>query len=224
MTGRDDGAVWAVVVAAGSARRFGADKLNAIVDPPDGTVLGRSVTIAAEVCDGVVVVVAPDSPWLEPDRCGDTAAGVLFVPGGATRSASVRCGLAAVPDAADVVLVHDGARPLASVELYRRVIDAVIDGADAVVPVVAVVDTIRSVDGGVVDRERLRAVQTPQGFRGAVLRAAHAGGAEATDDAALAEAIGATVTLVDGETTNLKITRPADLVVARSYLEDSDDA
>ena len=92
------------------------------------------------------------------------------------------------------------------------------------VPVVAVVDTIRSVDAGVVDRERLRAVQTPQGFSGAVLRAAHAQGAEATDDAALAEAIGATVTLVAGEMTNLKITRPVDLVVARAYLEDSYDA
>ena len=223
MTGRDVGAVWTVVVAAGSARRFGADKLVAIVDPPGGTVLGRTVAIAAEVCDGVVVVVAPDSPWLEPDRSDDTA-GVRYVSGGATRSASVRCGLAAVPDTADVVLVHDGARPLASVELYRRVIDAVASGSDAVVPVVAVVDTIRSVDAGVVDRERLRAVQTPQGFSGAVLRAAHAQGAEATDDAALAEAIGATVTLVAGEMTNLKITRPVDLVVARAYLEDSDDA
>jgi 2-C-methyl-D-erythritol 4-phosphate cytidylyltransferase len=129
-----------------------------------------------------------------------------------------------VPDEATVVLVHDGARPLASVELYRRVIDAVAGGADVVVPVVAVVDTIRSVDGGVVDRDQLRAVQTPQGFRAAVVRAAHAEAAEATDDAALAEALGATVTLVEGETTNLKITRPVDLVVARSYLEDSDDA
>lgn len=212
--------VWTIVAAAGTSQRFGGDKLGAVIAPPDGTVLERSISVAMNAGDGVVVVVGAGSPLFAreaPPR-------LRFVAGGATRSASVRAGLAAVPDNAAVILVHDGARPVASAELYRRVIDAVAGGADVVIPVVAVVDTIRAVDGGVVDRERLRAVQTPQGFRGDVLRAAHAAGAEATDDAALAEALGATVTLVEGETTNLKITRPVDLVVARSHLEDSDDA
>jgi 2-C-methyl-D-erythritol 4-phosphate cytidylyltransferase len=220
MTIADAHGVWTIIVAAGTSQRFGGDKLGAVIAPPHGTVLDRSISVAMGAGDGVVVVVGADSPAL----AGEHPPQLRFVAGGATRSASVRAGLVAVPATASVILVHDGARPLASVDLYRRVIDTIAGGADAVVPVVAVVDTIRSVDGGVVDRERLRAVQTPQGFRSAVLRAAHAEGAEATDDAALAEALGACVSLVDGETTNLKITRPVDLVVARSYLEDSDDA
>lgn len=220
MTSADPEVVWTIIVAAGSSQRFGRDKLEAVIVAPDGTVLDRSISVAMRAGDGVVVVVGADSPWLGRER----PPGIRFVAGGATRSASVRAGLAVVPADASVILVHDGARPLASGGLYRRVLDAVIGGADVVVPAVPVVDTIRSVDGGVVDRETLRAVQTPQGFRGAVLRAAHAADAEATDDAALAEALGYAVVLVEGETTNLKITRPVDLVVARSYLEDSDDA
>lgn len=220
MTVADPHGVWTIVVAAGTSQRFGGDKLGAVIAPPHHTVLDRSITVAMGAGDGVVVVVGADSPSL----AGEHPPELRFVAGGATRSASVRAGLDAVPTSASVILVHDGARPLASAELYRRVIGAVADGADAVVPVVPVVDTIRSVGGGVIDRESLRAVQTPQGFRGDVLRAAHAGGVEATDDATLAEALGAAVALVEGETTNLKITRPVDLVVARSYLEDSHDA
>ena len=220
MTIAEPDEVWTVVVAAGASQRFGGDKLGAVIAPPYGTVLDRSITVAMAAGQGVVVVVAADSPLL----AGEHPPALRFVAGGATRSASVRAGLDAVPEAAAAILVHDGARPLASPALFARVVEAITGGAEVVVPVVPVVDTIRSVDGGVVDRERLRAVQTPQGFRAAVLRAAHAAGAEATDDAALAEALGASVTLVAGETTNLKITRPVDLVVARSYLEDSDDA
>ncbi|MFN3216957.1 MAG: 2-C-methyl-D-erythritol 4-phosphate cytidylyltransferase [Acidimicrobiales bacterium] len=220
MTIADPHGIWTIIVAAGTAQRFGGDKLGVVIDPPHGTVLDRSITVAMSAGDGVVVVVGADSPLLTREHPPE----LRFVAGGATRSASVRAGLAAVPATASVILVHDGARPLASAELYRRVIDAIAGGAGVVIPVVAVVDTIRAVAGGVVDRDGLRAVQTPQGFRGDVLRAAHAEGAEATDDAALAEALGAAVTLVEGETTNLKITRPVDLVVARSYLEDSDDA
>jgi len=140
------------------------------------------------------------------------------VVGGATRSASVASGLDAVPADAAVVLVHDAARPLASAGLYRRVIEAVRSGADAVVPAVAVVDTIRSLGGGTVDRDRLRAVQTPQGFRAGTLRAAHRAGGDATDDATLVEAVGGSVELVDGERTNLKITEPSDLDVAEALL------
>lgn len=220
MTDTEAREVWTVVVAAGAARRFGGDKLRAVIAPPSGTVLDRSIEVAMAAGDGVVVVVAEDSPLLAQNHPPE----LRVVSGGPTRSASVRNGLHAVPADAAVILVHDGARPLASVALFRSVVDAVVAGAEVVVPAVAVVDTIRAIDGGVVDRDRLRAVQTPQGFRAAVLRAAHADGGEATDDAALAEARGAAVTLVEGEATNLKITRPVDLVVARSYLEDSDDA
>ena len=146
----------------------------------------------------------------------------------ASRSAPV---LRPCPTTADVICVHDAARPLASADIYRRVIDAVLDGADAAIPGVAVTDTIkvldRSVDpatdgwGCVVDtpdRSRLVAVQTPQAFRAERLRAAHRSGSEATDDAALIEAAGGTVVVVRGDTVNRKITEPDDLEWARRHL------
>ena len=148
-----------------------------------------------------------------------------------TRSASVRAGLAAVPASADVICVHDAARPLASPDIYRRVIEAVLDGADAAIPAVAVTDTIKAIDrpvdvasdgwGRVVetpDRSRLVAVQTPQAFRADRLRAAHASGSDATDDAALVEAAGGTVVVVRGDTNNRKITEPGDLEWARRQI------
>ena len=142
-----------------------------------------------------------------------------MVAGGETRSASVRAGLAALPADASVVLVHDAARPLASAELFARVVEAVRDGADAVVPAVPVADTLRHRGGGVVDREELVAVQTPQGFRAAALLAAHAEAPEATDDAALVERRGGSLVLVDGEAANRKITDPSDLRAAEGMLQ-----
>lgn len=153
------------------------------------------------------------------DRVGDEEPGVdAVVAGGATRSASVRAGLAAVPPEAAVVLVHDAARPLAPAEVWHRVIDAVRAGADAAVPAVPVTDTLRAVGGGTVDRSRLVAVQTPQGFRAAALRAAHADGGEATDDAALVEAAGGMVALVDGHPAAAKLTTPQDRTVLEAFL------
>jgi 2-C-methyl-D-erythritol 2,4-cyclodiphosphate synthase len=116
------------------------------------------------------------------------------------------------------VVVHDAARPLASVDLFRAVVDATRAGAEAAVPAVDLTDTIRRRDGGVVDRSELVAVQTPQAFSAAVLRRAHAAGLDATDDAGLVEASGGKVTLVAGETTNLKITNPEDLARAEAVL------
>ena len=206
--------VWVVVVAAGSGRRFGSDKLTEVLEPPGRRVLDVTIETAVTVADGVVVVLRSDDPSLERSPND----GALRVAGGATRTESVRAGLAAVPDSASVILVHDGARPLASPALYERVATAVRSGAAAVVPAIAVVDTIRRRGGGVVDRDELAAVQTPQGFRADVLRAAHAGSAEATDDAGLVEALGEAVVLVEGEPENLKITRPLDLTIARALL------
>jgi 2-C-methyl-D-erythritol 4-phosphate cytidylyltransferase len=140
------------------------------------------------------------------------------VAGGATRSASVRAGLAAVPGDADVVLVHDAARPLAGAALFATVVEAVRSGADAVVPAVAVTDTLRRRTGGLVARDDLVAVQTPQGFRASSLRSAHVGEPEATDDASLVEAAGGKVVLVDGWPGNLKITHALDLTVAGALL------
>src|SRR5205814_738856 len=127
-------------------------------------------------------------------------ADATVVEGGADRQESVRLALAAIGDDVDVVLVHDAARGLAPVEVATRVLAMLADGADAVVPVVAVPDTVREVDAHgrairTVDREMLRLVQTPQGFRRSVLVAAHAHAStqRATDDAALVEAMGVVV-------------------------------
>src|SRR5690606_23484397 len=141
----------------------------------------------------------------------------VVVPGGATRPASVRAGLAAVPDEAAAIVVHDPARPVPVPHVWRAVLEAVAAGADAAVPGVPVTDTLRSIHGGVVDRSSLVAVQTPQAFRAAALRAAHADGGDATDDASLVEARGGNVVLVDGDPRNVKITTPADLSVAELH-------
>jgi 2-C-methyl-D-erythritol 4-phosphate cytidylyltransferase len=205
---------WAVVVGGGSGQRFGRPKQYESLGHE--RVIDRSRRVAESVCDGVVVVV----PAADADRERGVA-------GGATRSASVRAGLDHVPAHVDVVCVHDAARPLATAALYRAVIEAVAAGADAAIPGVAVVDTIKVVDaGGVVvstpDRASLVAVQTPQAFRASVLRAAHAAGGEGTDDAALVEAMGGRVVVVAGEAANRKITDPADLDWARSIVGDAD--
>ena len=142
--------------------------------------------------------------------------------GGATRSASVRAGLAAVPPGAEVIVVHDAARPLASPALWAAVLDAVLAGADAAIPGVAVPDTVKRVAGDLVvdtlERGELVLVQTPQAFRAEVLRGAHASGADLSDDAALVEAAGGRVVVVPGEPGNLKVTGPLDLDVAAALL------
>jgi 2-C-methyl-D-erythritol 4-phosphate cytidylyltransferase len=174
-------------------------------------VVDWSVGTARSACEAVVVVLPPGEDWDGPP----VAAAVV---GGATRSDSVRAGLAAVPEGAEIVLVHDAARPLASHALFAAVIDAVRAGADGAVPAVPVPDTIKRVEDGKVvatlDREGLVAVQTPQAFRADVLRAALAGGAQATDEAALVEAAGGKVVVVPGDPLNLKITTPHDLARA----------
>lgn len=200
--------VWAIVLAAGEGNRFGDRKQ--FVDLAGRRVVDWSLASARASCDGTVLVLPPG---IEDD------AGVA---GGATRSASVRAGLAAVPAGAGIVVVHDAARPLAPPAVWARVIDAVRAGADAAVPVLPVSDTVKRVAGTAVvetlDRRTLVAVQTPQAFRAEALRAAHTSLADATDDAALVEAMGGTVVTVAGDPRNLKLTRPEDLVVARALI------
>lgn len=197
---------WAIVVAAGRGARFGDRKQYL---PLGGErVLDWALRAARAACDGVVLVVPPDVAD-DPEPGADAV-----VAGGDTRSGSVRNGLAAVPTEADVVVVHDAARPVPVPEVWARVLAAVAAGADAAVPGVPVVDTLRRVDGGTVDRTGFVAVQTPQAFRGAALRSAHAAGGEATDDASLVEGAGGRVVVVDGDPANLKITTPVDLALA----------
>jgi 2-C-methyl-D-erythritol 4-phosphate cytidylyltransferase len=209
--------VWTIVVAAGSGQRFGG--LKQFSELGSRRMVDWAVETAARASAGVVVVVpvehANDPTFAAPN--GATA----VVAGGSTRSESVRRGLTAVPDGADIVCVHDAARPFASAELFAAVIAAVArDGVDAAVPGIAVADTVKVVDqtGRVTstpDRASLRAVQTPQAFRAATLRAAHASSPEATDDAAVVEARGGYVVVVEGEADNRKITAAEDLAWAQ---------
>ncbi len=213
------GGVWCIVVAGGSGSRFGGLKQFEYLR--DIRVIDRAVTTAAQACEGVVVVLPGEHLDSETAHFQTAAIGsvVNVVAGAATRAGSVRAGLAAVPESARYVLVHDGARPLATSELFGRVIDALREGAEAVVPAVTVADTLRSVGGGSVDRDSVRAVQTPQGFSAAVLREAHSTDGEATDDAGLVEQIGYTVKLVEGERLNLKLTEQLDLILAASMID-----
>jgi 2-C-methyl-D-erythritol 4-phosphate cytidylyltransferase len=200
--------VWTIIVAAGSSQRFGRPKQYETLGA--ARVLDWSMSTARAVSDGVVLVV-PSAD----------AAAEEGVAGGATRSESVRNGLAAVPIDATIICVHDAARPFASPDVYAAVIAAVSDGADCAIPGVEVTDTIKvvgrdSVVSSTPDRATLRAVQTPQAFRASVLRAAHAAYGETTDDAALVEALGARVVVVEGHADNRKITYPTDLEWARA--------
>ena len=216
------------MVAGGSGRRFGGRKqFLPLAGQP---VASWSIRSARSVADGVVLVVpAPgpgdiDGSLPLPGATGDAALGATrVVTGGATRADSVRAGLAEVPPDADIIVVHDAVRPLAGAELFASVVGAVRAGSvDGAVPVVPVADTLKRVDAGrvvaTVDRSGLMAVQTPQAFAAAALRAAHADGGEASDDAGLLEAAGLVVVAVEGDPWNLKLTRPEDLALAEAVL------
>lgn len=151
------------------------------------------------------------------------------IPGGERRRDSVVAGLNALAPNVTHVLIHDAARPLASQSLVRRVVDALEDGAKAVIPAVPVTDTIKRVaDGsvvGTVDRSELWSVQTPQGFELRVLREAHdLHDDDVSDDASLVEALGVTVRVVEGDQENRKITYRVDHFVAEATLSDLGDA
>jgi len=194
---------------------------------------------AIEGCRSVaqtVVLVVPD------DAAGLGSFGAdVVVSGGDSRSASVRNGLAAVPEDVEIVVVHDAARPMARADLFERVISALVDGdAGGAICAVPVADTLKRVEPALappsvdaadhdavsrwsevratVAREDLVSVQTPQAFVASTLRQAHAAGGDATDDAALVEALGTTVRVVMGDPRNLKLTTPLDLAYAEHVL------
>ncbi len=217
------------MVAGGSGRRFGAAKQFERLAGSE-RVIDRSVSVARTVSAGVVVVLpATDLAEVDADPLGQPP--VLVVAGGDSRAASVRAGLAAVPESAEVICVHDGARPFADQDLYQRVIAGLeTPEIAAVVPGVAVTDTIKRVvrdQAGtrVVDtpaRDSLVAVQTPQAFRAEVVREAHAqfgSDASVTDDAMMVERLGQVVVVVDGSISNRKITLIEDLDWARERAE-----
>lgn len=225
--------VVAVLVAAGSGSRLGAALPKALVALDGVTLVRRSAdALVAGGVERLVVTIPAGFEAHFDEALAGVQAPVTRVVGGATRQDSVRLGLAAL-DVVDgaVVLVHDAARALVPPSVVRSITQAIADGSDAAVPVVPVVDSIRRVtDSGsvVVDRTPLRAVQTPQAARLGALRDAHAraaaDGVEATDDAAVCEHAGLTVTLVPGHRDSLKITEPADLILAAAILHERRNA
>jgi 2-C-methyl-D-erythritol 4-phosphate cytidylyltransferase len=216
----------AIVLAAGSGTRIGSARPKALIEVGGEPIVALAAAAAAASCAGRVIVTAP--PGLEEAVRSHVGPDAAVIAGGPSRQGSVRAALAVVPDGVDVVVVHDAARPFASPSLFDAVIRAVradrrIDGA---IPVIPVPDTVKRVHDGVVvateRREDLALAQTPQAFRSAALRDAHARAAETdrsfTDDAAVLEWAGYRVHTVAGEPENFKITDPIDLVRAEAFL------
>lgn len=176
--------------------------------------------LSSGAVDEVVVVVGAEQMEKAAALLGPTA---TLVPGGAERTDSVRAGLAAV-NAADWILVHDAARPLTPPDMIARIVAELKGGRRAVIPAIAVADTIKSVNAagdvsGTPDRAGLRAVQTPQGFAADLLRRAYAAAGDiATDDAALVEQMGESVHVVDGDRLAFKITTALDMTLAEAIL------
>jgi 2-C-methyl-D-erythritol 4-phosphate cytidylyltransferase/2-C-methyl-D-erythritol 2,4-cyclodiphosphate synthase len=212
----------AIVAAAGSGERFGAPIPKALIQLGDRTLLEHAVSSLSAVVDQIVVTAPAGFEEQIRALVGDA---VTVVTGGATRSDSVRAGLAAI-DGAEFVLVHDAARALATRELAASVVASLKGGEVAVVPALPVVDTLQNVgaDGYVVnavDRSPLRRIQTPQGFSYSVLNAIHQGAQDATDDSTLALNAGHKVRVIAGEERALKITTPSDLATALTFLGDA---
>lgn len=211
--------VWALVAAAGCGERLGADRPKAFARLGELPLLAESIERldGSGWVDGVVVAAPPG--WVEPavllaEELG-AAKVTACVPGGATRTESVRNALAEVPDDAVAVLVHDAARPLVSDDLLGRLLGPLSEGWDAVVPALPLADTVKRVRGDevveTIDREGLVAAQTPQAFLADVLRRALGEGGEATDCAALVEAAGGRVRVITGDRRLIKVTTPEDL-------------
>ena len=207
---------WTILVAAGEGFRFGSRKqLAELAGMP---VLVHSTISASSVSDGIVVVTVEEDIEVVESCLKSVNQVHEVVKGGATRSESVRCGLERVPHDCEIVIVHDGARPLASQELFESVVRKIKDGAEAAVPVVSIADSLRSVNGKQINRDEVVAVQTPQAFKAPLLREAYLSGEDATDDSSLVELVGGTIDFVDGDINNLKITVSTDLLIAEQFL------
>lgn len=228
------GTVYFIIVAAGGGTRFGGDipkqflKLGGKPVVCHSIDLFRSVAASSGIKSDIVLVLSENHHDLWRKLCAEAGyTSPLIVTGGATRAQSVEAAIAAVnPTEQDIVLVHDGARPLAGEPLVRRIIDTCISGTPAVVPALKPTDSLMELSNddsaAPVDRARYLAVQTPQGFNGKLLadayRTCRADIARMTDDASVAYAAGCRVQYVEGNPYNLKITNPADLEIAEVLL------
>ncbi len=224
-----EGRTAAIVPAAGRGERLGPGAPKALRLLGGAPLLVHAVrALIASHAVGLIVLVVPadqiDEVRVLLDEPGP-ATEIVIVAGGETRQESVSLALLALPNHIEVVLVHDAARPLVPAELVAAVATAVHAGNPAVVPGMQLVDTIKRVDdeGHVVvtvDRDVLRAIQTPQGFNRRLLESAHAAadGGLATDDAGLVEMVGERVLVIPGHEEGFKVTRPIDLVLAEALL------
>lgn len=225
-----------VIPAAGRGVRLGPGAPKALRALNGTPMLIHAVrAMAASRAVSLVVVVAPPEGAAEVKSLLDAHAlpertDFLVVPGGEERQDSVKLGLDALPPDYDIVLVHDAARPLVPVDTVDAVIEAVRDGATAVVPALPLADTVKEVEPATVpgdpepvvatpERARLRAVQTPQGFdRATLIRAHESVTGNVTDGASMIEQLGETVVVVPGHEEAFKVTRPLDLVLAEAVL------
>ena len=209
-----------LIPAAGSGERFGAPIPKALVQLNGRTLIEHALLNLGPIASQIIVAAPAGYEEKFREILGDA---VTVVTGGSTRTKSVKIALESIDSEIEFVLVHDAARPLASGELGKRVIAALAAGDVAVIPALNVADTIKEVDAAnyvvsTPNRERLRAVQTPQGFARETLVKAHMQNIEATDDGALVEAMRGKVKLIEGEIRALKITNPEDLASALKYL------
>ena len=210
----------AIIAAAGSGERFGAQIPKALIQLGDRTLIEHAITALAPVATQIIITAPAGYEEQIRTLVGE---GIDVVTGGATRSESVRNGLALVASDIDYVLVHDAARALATTRLAQEVLAQLESGEKAVIPGLEQIDTVKVVDasGYVVatpDRKELRRVQTPQGFSRQLLVDAHASHSDATDDGALVESMGVKVKVIQGEERAIKITTAADLAIALSHL------
>lgn len=214
----------AIIAAAGSGERFGADIPKALIQLGDRTLIEHAVSAISSVADQIIVTAPAGYEKQIQSLVGDE---ITVVTGGATRSESVRIGLAKVSSESEFVLIHDAARALASPALAQSVVAALKSGGVAVIPGLAQTDTVKIVGAnGIVtstpDRASMRKIQTPQGFSYAVIKEAHSSSGEATDDAALVESLGKPVHVIAGEERALKITTASDLATALQFLGQSE--
>lgn len=221
--------MYLLIPAAGMGRRMGSERNKLLL-----TLLGKPILawtlLAAEAADQISWIGIIGQPADQIDIKAiladlELTKPVELISGGKTRQESVYNGLQALPEAAEGVLIHDGARCLATPELLNRCAVALLDGS-GLIAAVSVKDTIKVVDAGVIvdtpERKNLWAAQTPQGFEVKLLKQCHDKGRDAgwevTDDAALFERCGLSVRVVEGEETNLKVTTPVDLAIAEFIL------
>lgn len=223
------GRVAAIIPAAGSGNRLGAEVPKAFLELGGLSLLTRSALAMSTVADVLIIAAPVDGLDEASAQLAQVDAEIHIVAGGEHRQESVAKALRMVPADVSIVLVHDAARPLVPIEVTQNIVEAIRNGAKAVIPVLPLVDTIKRVNNqGVaietVDRNQLRRVQTPQGFDRATLDLAYENPeVVATDDAGLMDALGIVVVTVAGDERSLKITTMADVQHALSLLEETSE-